>query len=214
MFCSKCGDQINQGEKFCGKCGNAVLQEQVQYTVTKPNSAPVVQSITKQPISKKSKILIAVTSVLLVIIIIASILLTNFVLPRVKIQEAIASSDFQYVQAIYNDYFDNVPQSEGSPLYVVYPSYDRKSANTDIVSAEIINFYDEVCISLNSVFVYATNIGEVNKEIINDYLHQNYGTLVVDEYGNLRPFFQGYIVYDDVKNAYYEVLNTYYEILS
>lgn len=32
MFCGKCGNQLNQGEKFCGKCGNAVFQEQVKYS--------------------------------------------------------------------------------------------------------------------------------------------------------------------------------------
>ena len=49
MFCGKCGNQINQGEKFCGKCGNAVQQEQMQYS----NATP---TLFVQPIVKNSKI--------------------------------------------------------------------------------------------------------------------------------------------------------------
>lgn len=40
MFCGKCGNKINDGEKFCGVCGN-----QLHFTET---SQPVV-SLEEQP---------------------------------------------------------------------------------------------------------------------------------------------------------------------
>ena len=96
MFCSKCGNQINQGEKFCGKCGNAVAQEQVQCFAPQPTLVSPVQTVAKKPVSKKSKIIIAGVAVVLVTIIIATVLLVQFLPPviaRNRIREALDSGN-------------------------------------------------------------------------------------------------------------------------
>ena len=46
MFCGKCGNQINQGEKFCGKCGAPVIVEPSLTRTTMQSTT--VQSITQR----------------------------------------------------------------------------------------------------------------------------------------------------------------------
>lgn len=46
MFCGKCGNQINQGEKFCGKCGAPVIVEPSLTRTTMQSTT--VQSVTQQ----------------------------------------------------------------------------------------------------------------------------------------------------------------------
>ncbi len=40
MFCGKCGNKINQSEKFCGKCGAPVSVEQ---SMPQPTTQSVAQ---------------------------------------------------------------------------------------------------------------------------------------------------------------------------
>ncbi len=202
MFCSKCGNQINQGEKFCSKCGNAVLQKQVQYSVTKLNSTPVVQSITKQPISKKSKILIAGISVLLVIIIIASILLTNLVIPRVKIQKALDSCNYQQLQEVYDDYFKAWPNSI---THTTSHLTEPPNIKQEIINEELMDFYEMVLIDIVN---HQASYGEESREIIDDYLLKMYGNLIID--GTIQePIYKGHTVYEDVEERYNKIVNVY-----
>lgn len=46
MFCGKCGNQINQGEKFCGKCGAPVIVEPSLTRTTMQSTT--VQSVTQR----------------------------------------------------------------------------------------------------------------------------------------------------------------------
>lgn len=60
MFCEKCGNKMNEGEKFCEKCGtpvstpvvntaNAPAQEAVNNTAQQANTA--VNNATPQPVT-------------------------------------------------------------------------------------------------------------------------------------------------------------------
>ena len=214
MFCGKCGNKINAGEKFCSKCGTAGLQEQVQPFASQsnviPTSTPVSIPVAKKTMSKKTKTIIAATSVALVIIIITSVLLSNFVLPRVKMQKAIESRDVQQVQAVYDEYFDTVPYFSST----ISSDIDKPSIKQKIINNELVSFYSEVDVSLKSVFVYVPNVETVSREEVNNYLRQNYGNLIIDEYGDFMTIYKGHEVYYEVENADYYVHSTYYEILS
>lgn len=78
MFCSKCGNQINQGERFCGVCGNSVHTTSVQY---------------HPPVSKKknkNKKWIAITiSIILIICLIAGALFVPLIgfINKIKTKE-------------------------------------------------------------------------------------------------------------------------------
>lgn len=54
MFCGECGAKNNQGDRFCLECGKPLVQEDL-----KQNTTNVVKK-TRQPMSKKNKIIIAV----------------------------------------------------------------------------------------------------------------------------------------------------------
>lgn len=66
MFCGKCGNIINDGEKFCGICGNQLIfSEQVQPVVSISETPDTQQSNTNNSVNKK---VIAIASVAAAII--------------------------------------------------------------------------------------------------------------------------------------------------
>ncbi|MCI6616372.1 MAG: zinc ribbon domain-containing protein [Ruminococcus sp.] len=109
MFCEKCGNKMNEGEKFCEKCGtpvsapavntaNAPAQESVNNTAPQANTAvnnAVPQPVTapkppKQPMSPETKKAILFSSIGAGVVVITLIVLFAFVLPmlnRVKVSE-------------------------------------------------------------------------------------------------------------------------------
>ena len=105
MFCEKCGNKMNEGEKFCEKCGtpvvntaNAPAQEAVNNTAPQANTAvnnATPQPVTapkppRQPMSPKTKKAIMFSSIGAGVVVITLIVLFAFVLPmlnRVKVQE-------------------------------------------------------------------------------------------------------------------------------
>ena len=109
MFCEKCGNKMNEGEKFCEKCGtpvstpvvntaNAPAQEAVNNTAPQENTAvnnatpkPVTApKPPRQPMSPKTKKAIMFSSIGAGVVVITLIVLFAFVLPmlnRVKVQE-------------------------------------------------------------------------------------------------------------------------------
>ena len=55
MFCSKCGNQLNDGVAFCGACGNPVVQasvEQQQPVAQTPAQEPDIQAPVQPPIQQ------------------------------------------------------------------------------------------------------------------------------------------------------------------
>ena len=111
MFCEKCGNKMNEGEKFCEKCGtpvstpvvntaNAPAQEAVNNTAQQANTAvnnATPQPVTapkppRQPMSPKTKKAIMFSSIGAGVVVITLIVLFAFVLPmlnRVKVQDFI-----------------------------------------------------------------------------------------------------------------------------
>lgn len=79
MFCSKCGNQINQGEKFCSGCGTPIAQNVKAPIVKTPlentkNKSEQPKKV-KKPVNKKVIISVAVImSIVLVTVISIAIL--------------------------------------------------------------------------------------------------------------------------------------------
>lgn len=109
MFCEKCGNKMNEGEKFCEKCGTPVstpvvntadapAQEAVNNTAPRANTVvnnavpqpTAVPKPPRQPMSPKTKKAILFSSIGAGVVVITLIVLFAFVLPmlnRVKVQE-------------------------------------------------------------------------------------------------------------------------------
>ncbi len=68
MFCSNCGNQLGDQDKFCAKCGTSV-RGQIQQPVNTSEIMPVQQE-EKTPVKKKSVWLILSLSVAAVIVLI------------------------------------------------------------------------------------------------------------------------------------------------
>lgn len=118
MFCEKCGNKMNEGEKFCEKCGtpvstpvvntaNAPAQEAVNNTAPQANTAvnnATPQSVTapkppRQPMSPKAKKAIMFSSIGAGVVVITLIVLFAFVLPmlnRVKVSDYIKVNFDEY----------------------------------------------------------------------------------------------------------------------
>lgn len=147
MFCKKCGNKMNEGEKFCEKCGtpvstpvvnteNAPAQEAVNNTAPQANTAvnnATPQPVTalkppRQPMSPKAKKAIMFSSIGAGVVVIALIVLFAFVLPmlnRVKVQEFI-KVDFNE-DMLYEGHASATFSIDGTEIYDKYLS-DGKSA--------------------------------------------------------------------------------------
>lgn len=147
MFCKKCGNKMNEGEKFCEKCGtpvsapvvntaNAPAQGAVNNTAPQANTAvnnATPQSVTapkppRQPMSPKAKKAIMFSSIGAGVVVIALIVLFAFVLPmmnRVKVQEFI-KVDFNE-DMLYEGHASATFSIDGTEIYDKYLS-DGKSA--------------------------------------------------------------------------------------
>ncbi len=95
MFCGECGAKNNPGDLFCQECGKPLAQDQIQ------NNAANAVSQPRQPMSKKSKIIIAV------IIAVAVVLGAGY-----KI-----GSDMTNPKAIVKDYVKAVFEGDSDRLY-------------------------------------------------------------------------------------------------
>ncbi|MGN0448754.1 MAG: zinc-ribbon domain-containing protein [Ruminococcus sp.] len=147
MFCEKCGNKMNEGEKFCEKCGtpvstpvvnteNAPAQEVVNNTAPQANTAvnnATPQPVTapkppRQPMSPKAKKAIMFSSIGAGVVVITLIVLFAFVLPmlnRVKVQEFI-KVDFNE-DMLYEGHASATFSIDGTEIYDKYLS-DGKSA--------------------------------------------------------------------------------------
>lgn len=193
MFCGKCGNQLNQGEKFCGKCGNSVHTTSVQY------HPPVKIQPVATPKKLNKKI---ITKSIIALILTVSVVLGAIFLPheyvRFKMRKAL-DNDFNSVQDVYVEYME-----------VVEPyGYDDDSSNSKYVtnsktkgiSAELTIFYYNVAYEVE-------NIGDKD---LYTFLRDNYGDIVVDENGNFqKPWISDigkHYVSSNVIEAYNEMLN-------
>lgn len=97
MFCGKCGNQINQGEKFCGKCGNPMNDTQpMSRTTTQPIVQSVAQSVNsptiKKSVDKKIKLIIVAVVVCVAVLIGAICLIVLFI----NNSDPVGGDDFYY----------------------------------------------------------------------------------------------------------------------
>lgn len=165
MFCSKCGNQINQDEKFCSSCGNIIgAYEHIQ----PKNEIPKPTAI-KKTISKKVIIPVAVIASILVIGLIALVSFFGASAPEREMKKALETNDY----------------------YTIMTAYENLVADGKYETAvRILNDYVEDAIDyLNNNFTMSvdeiSDDDEINYEIL-DFLYNNYGDMFVtfyEEYG-------------------------------
>lgn len=149
MFCEKCGNKMNEGEKFCEKCGtpvsppvvntvNAPAQEAVNNTAPQENTAvnnavpqPVVTAPKppRQPMSPKAKKAILFSSIGAGVVVITLIVIFAFVLPmlnRVKVQEFI-KVDFDE-DMLYEGHASATFSIDGTEIYDKYLNGGKSAA--------------------------------------------------------------------------------------
>lgn len=199
MFCNKCGNPINQGEKFCGKCGNTMIQRKVQNTEAKPGVMPTATPV-NMPVVKKTmpkKTIIAIVSVVLAIVIVTAVLLVQFLpsaIAKSKIRKALDSCSFEYVQSVYTEYFHIVKDYETGTNYPTGSYGVNKETNA--ISNEIVEYFNEVVADVESR----------STEDLASYLYDVYGDVFIDSEGNLKEFWISdvaeYYVYPEVEAAY------------
>ena len=148
MFCEKCGNKMNEGEKFCEKCGNPVsapvvntadapAQEAVNNTTPQANTVvnnavpqpTAVPKPPRQPMSPKTKKAILFSSIGAGVVVITLIVLFAFVLPmlnRVKVQE--------FIKVDFND--DMLYEGHASAEFSIDSTYIYDKYLSDGKSAE------------------------------------------------------------------------------
>ena len=87
MFCGECGTRNKKGDAFCGECGKKLETVEVEKTKTKKN----VNNKPKKEISKSTKIIICVISIIVVAVIASFILLGNITNPKNVAKEYISA---------------------------------------------------------------------------------------------------------------------------
>ena len=114
MYCPKCGNVLQQGEKFCNKCGTAgIAREQVPpvRAEVKAKSEPVKKEKKKMP--KKKKILIWVISSVSALIVAAAVLFVLWYLsPEQEMLRALQDGNYESAVKIYNRELDGDASDE------------------------------------------------------------------------------------------------------
>ncbi len=175
MFCGKCGNYVNQGEKFCGKCGLPVNVEQSMTqtpptptvrSATQPKPQPTVQPIkqaTTLPVTKKSvdkKIIIIIAVIAAVAVLIGGMC----TLVMLNNSDPVGGGDNIY----YNDdgaFIDEIPEgavSYNGHWYYIYSLDDFSSWES----------VEEFCSNMNGY--PATISSQEENDFIHNYLLNNY----------------------------------------
>lgn len=179
MFCSKCGNQINQGEKFCSSCGNPIaIIETEQPKVEFPKS-----SVTKKSINKKVLIPIVVIVSILVVGLIALVAYLGATAPEREMKKALETNDY----------------------YTVITAYENLRADGEFGLADdmIVDYINDATNYLNNNFKMSVegiyDDDEIYEEIM-WFLYENYDNMfvIVDEYGTF--FESGLMDNDDFWN--------------
>lgn len=179
MFCSKCGNQINQGEKFCSSCGNPIaIIETEQPKVEFPKS-----SVTKKSINKKVLIPIVVIVSILVVGLIALVAYLGATAPEREMKKALETNDY----------------------YTVITAYENLRADGEFGLADdmIVDYINDATNYLNNNFKMSVEGISDDDEIYEEimwFLYENYDNMfvIVDEYGTF--FESGLMDNDDFWN--------------
>ncbi len=206
MFCSKCGNQINQGEKFCSGCGNPIaIIEEEQPKIEIPKS-----SVTKKPINKKVLISIAVIVSILVIGLIALVAYLGATAPQREMKKALESNN----------------------PYIVLETFDNLMADGEYGLAHemIVDYINEATDNLNNTFTLSVDVITDDDEIyekIMQFLYDNYGNMFVSvtengtfneksglcDFYNIDPFYEyedSYSIVKALDKLYSMVASKYY----
>ena len=130
MFCPECGKKNEEGAQFCEHCGARIVDD----------SKVVLPKQPRKPMSKRNKIIITVSALLIVILVIGGIILSeNYKPSKVATDyfEALMDDD---ANRLYN-YID-VPENEFTTKKIFTEVVDNKKedlVNYQVVSEQISN---------------------------------------------------------------------------
>ena len=225
MFCEKCGNKLNDGDKFCMKCGNPVPQDNApQQTVpaqpvapTPQETAPVqpldyaphdtipVQPVApakpkepRKPMSPKTKKLIIFSSIGAGVLAIVLIVLFAFILPmlnRVDISEYITSEIDEVM--LYEEHISGTVEIDSDAIYAEHLA-EKSGGKTNI------NSFSDL---LNGLSSYSAE--EYLDEII-DYcivdvavkgVEKTEPTTTENEYGYEDSYYEGSTEFENCKSS-------------
>lgn len=165
MFCSKCGNQINQGEKFCSSCGNLI--EIIEPTQPKIEISKSPE--TKKQVNKKVIVPIAIIVSMIVVGLISLVVYLGATAPEREMKKALETND----------------------CYTVITAFDNLMADGKYGLAHqmIVDYINDATDYLNNNFTLSVNDITEDDEIYEEimwFLYENYGNMfvIVDEYGN------------------------------
>ena len=204
MFCDKCGNRLRDGAKFCNKCG-AVVNESVQLNET-PAAGKEPFAVGKPALKNRKKPIMVTVCIGVGVILVAGIVL--FALGVFSPKEAkkasfVTSETTSDKEANIGGKNDEVSTEEPTEppkaedfikIYqqdTYYNKIRRKdctytmpliaidSADAEQINGELIQFYDEALMHINSYIndPYCDGIYEVNYEV---WLHDNTLSLCVE----------------------------------
>ncbi len=149
MYCGECGAKLKKNAEYCGECGAKVYH--------KEEEAKKVQKIERKPMSKKTKIIISVIAVLIVVIGGSYLFLSKRFGPEgvaTEYLEAMISND---AERIYN-----ALNLTGDTTFATKESFEKIFANTsnyfdDVVNYKVIDIeYNESKLTANVKFQIAS----------------------------------------------------------
>lgn len=171
MFCSKCGNQINQGEKFCSSCGNPIeIIEPTQPKIDIPKPEK-----TKKQVNKKVIVLIAIIASMIVVGLIALVAYLSATAPEREMKKALETNDYYTVMTTYDSLVVDGDRETANQLLNEYINNA-----TDIFNEEFdFNKYEEI-FSENTVD-YEIAFDELYFSTLRDFLSNRFGNMFVSE---------------------------------
>lgn len=133
MYCGECGAKLEKGASFCGECGTKVESPKEKQKITSSNNTSR-QITPKKPISKKNKIIIGVSAV----VILTLILGYNFLNKKFG-PEGIAEDYFKAIVDVDANALYNYLNIEGDKTFVTKETF--KELLSEIESEQNITNY-------------------------------------------------------------------------
>lgn len=164
MFCSKCGNQINQGEKFCSSCGNPIeIIETTQPKIDIPKPEK-----TEEQVNKKVIVPIAIIALMIVVGLISLVVYLGTTAPEREMKEAFETKDY----------------------YTVIATYEKLVADGEheLANQMMSDYINDTTVYLNNSFTMSIEGISDDDEIIYEistFLNNNFGNIFDDEYGLL-----------------------------
>lgn len=158
MFCSKCGNQINLGEKFCSSCGNMIeVIEPTQPEIEIPKSPD------KKKLHKENLVKVGIIAIITIVLFVFGFL--GGTAPEREMKKALETDDYYTVISTYESLLADGEEEKANMML------------NDYINDAIIYFNENFSMSLVDI----SNYGEIYDEVL-DFLYENYGDIFVNYY--------------------------------